>query len=372
MAPEPHAIRFDTNQLFRNVPPDALASVNTIPEMVEVGAEEIIFDEGGPGDALYLVASGSVRISTRGRGGRQETLSHVQAGEFFGETALLDPGLRSARAAAAERTVLGRLEMEQWARVLALAPTEITANLMQTAACRLRNATTLFVRELMEAERLSLIGTMAGTIIHDLKNPMNVVMGAAQLLAERRDDPQLVKLSGQLQRSADRVLMMLQELLEYARGTSDLTLTTVVVDDLLHELDDQILYGLPGVGIQVERQIAYRGSLRLDREKFVRVLLNLIKNSVEAMPGGGRLSIEVDADEDQAVFAVVDTGGGIPKNILPTIFEPFVTHGKSQGTGLGMAIAKSIVEAHRGTIAVASTGPDGTRFELRIPLSTSA
>jgi signal transduction histidine kinase len=107
--------------------------------------------------------------------------------------------------------------------------------------------------------------------------------------------------------------------------------------------------------------------VRVDLGRFVRVLLNLIKNSVEAMPKGGVLRLELLQLENTAIFRVADTGGGIPPELLPKIFEPFVTYGKSKGTGLGMAIVKSVVEAHGGIIEIRSKVGVGTTVEITLP-----
>lgn len=358
---------FRANKLFQGVPARLLARVSRIPEIAACETDAIIFDEGDSRDYLYLIGTGTVRVSKRGRGGQQETLAYLGAGDFFGEMALYDAELRSARATATERTVLGRIGEEEFEQLLAAAPVQIGRNLTRAVIQRLRGANTHLIREVLEAERLSLVGSMTSSIIHDLKNPMSVITNAAELLAERRGDPLLLKLSGMIRRSADRVLVMIQELLDYSRGTVQLSLARVPVENLFEELEDQVLHGLSRKGILVERQIAYSGSLKMDQNRFVRVLINLIKNAVEAMPSGGTLALCVSCEGDHAVFTVADTGHGIPEYILPTIFEPFVTHGKAEGTGLGMAIARSIVEAHGGTIAVTSTPGQGTCFTLRIP-----
>lgn len=116
------------------------------------------------------------------------------------------------------------------------------------------------------------------------------------------------------------------------------------------------------------REIGCCGELRVDVGRFTRVLLNLIKNSVEAMPKGGALRLGLEQIHDIALFRVSDTGSGIPEELLPKIFEPFVTYGKSKGTGLGMPIVKSVVESHGGTIAIRSKVGVGTTVEITLPI----
>lgn len=363
----PQETQFTNNRLFRGVAPEVLDRVIPIPRIVDFDTDEMIFDEGDPADGLYLIASGCVRISKRGRGGQQETLAYLESDDFFGEMALYDPAPRSARATATEPTRLGRIGRADLDKLLRLAPVEVSTNLTKVTIERLRQTDAHLIREVMEAERLSLVGSMASTIIHDFKNPINVILGAASLLEKRADDPGLVRYCAMIRRSVDRMLVMIQELLDFSRGTSDLTLESVSVGQLLAELDEQVLDRLPDVGVSVERRVAYSGTLRIDHLRFVRMLLNIIKNAVEAMPQGGTLTLTVDQRENDAKFVVSDTGHGIPHEILPTIFEPFVTYGKAGGTGLGMALVRSVVEAHRGTITVESAPGEGTTLTIIVP-----
>ncbi len=110
----------------------------------------------------------------------------------------------------------------------------------------------------------------------------------------------------------------------------------------------------------------------VDFPRFLRVLCNLIKNAREAMPNGGIITLTSELLENQVILRISDTGTGIPAEIIGKLFEPFVTHGKSHGTGLGMAIAKSVVTAHQGTIAVSSVPGNGTTVEIRLPVPTEA
>ena len=90
------------------------------------------------------------------------------------------------------------------------------------------------------------------------------------------------------------------------------------------------------------------------------------------MPSGGILTIETESLNGQIVIRISDTGVGIPAELLPKVFEPFVTHGKKHGTGLGMAIAKSVITAHQGEISLSSVQGSGTSVEIRLPAPSSA
>lgn len=355
------------NLLVRGVPADLLPEICAIPQLVGYADGEVIFEEGDPPDYLYLIAKGAVRISKRGRGGQQETLSHLREGDFFGEMGLFDPDARSARATAAQPTQLGRVDRADLERLLRLAPLQISANLTRGLIRRLRDTDARMIDEILKAERLSLVGSMAARMSHDLKNPISVMLLVSSMLEEREGDSESIRLAGILQRSIDRMLGMIREVLEYSRGQPELDLHPIPVHRLLTELEAHILGQLSEGGIRLEKAISFRGDLLLDHDRMLRVLENLSKNAVEAMPSGGVLTLAVEQHEENILIGVADTGHGIPEEILPTIFEPFVTHGKSGGTGLGMAIARAVVEAHGGTIRVESTVGQGSTFWIVLP-----
>jgi signal transduction histidine kinase len=161
---------------------------------------------------------------------------------------------------------------------------------------------------------------------------------------------------------------MTHELVEFSRGTARLELHPTTIEKLLEGLEYDFRK-CTELNIQVRSEVLYAGEILIDRRRMLRVFTNLLRNSYEAMKnaGGGLLTFRVQREKDTVGFEISDTGCGIPADILPRIFEPFVTHGKAHGTGLGLAIAKAIVEMHGGTIAVRSVGISGTTFEIRIP-----
>lgn len=359
--------QFSQNQLFDGIQSDLLEEIGSEVGLVRLNSGDIIFREGDTGDSLYLVGQGSVKISKLGRGGQQETLGFVKSGSFFGEMALLDGEPRSAMATAAEPTVLGTVSEHTFQHILELAPSRLHMNFLRSVTDRLRTVNSHFITEVMRTERLSLVGTMANTIIHDLKNPICIVRSCSELIARESGDARLRKLTAMLDGAVDGMLSMTQELLDYSRGSTSLTRQTVTVWRLLEELNKQVLRLLPGENIQLAKHIRYDGNMDVDLARFTRVLCNLIKNAREAMRDGGILTITTDLVQNEIVIRISDTGTGIPAALLPKLFEPFMTHGKAHGTGLGMAIAKSIIEAHDGRISVSSVDGCGTTVDVRVP-----
>ncbi|HSH40069.1 MAG TPA: ATP-binding protein [Chthoniobacterales bacterium] len=363
---------FAANSLFEGIRPDVLEDIRYEMKPIRFAEGAVIFEEGDPGDSLYLVGDGSVKISKTGRRGQQETLGFIQAGNFFGEMALFDGQARSAKATAAAPTLLASVDERTFQRILELAPSRLHMNFLRSVSERLRHVNQHFISEVMRTERVNLVGAMANSIIHDLKNPMCIVRSCSDMIATESNDPRIRELTAMTDKAVEGMLAMAQELLDYARGSAALKVETVTVWRLLDELNQQALQLLPGQNIQLVRRISYDGAIAVDVNRFTRVLCNIIKNAREAMPNGGILRLSTDLVHEQIVFRITDTGCGIPDEILPKLFEPFVTHGKSHGTGLGMAIAKSTIEDHGGKISVQSIVSRGTTVDIRIPAPAAA
>src|SRR5439155_26808016 len=125
-------------------------------------------------------------------------------------------------------------------------------------------------------------------------------------------------------------------------------------------------------GVSFRRELAYEGELILDVDRLTRALLNFTTNALDAMPSGGVLTFTSRRADERVELALSDTGVGIPEALQPRLFEPFFTHGKPRGLGLGMSIARKIVEEHGGEVRLVSSPERGTRVTLSMPLEPTA
>src|SRR5882762_4006598 len=221
------------NRLFEGIEPDLLKQIRKQVDVLEFKSGEVVFHEGDPGDSLYLVGEGSVKISKEDRAGREQVLDYIKPGNFFGEMALLEGRPRSAMATAAEPTLLGAVKEETFQHLLELAPSRLHMNFLRSISERLRSVNSHFIHEVMRNERLSLVGAMANSIIHDLKNPICIIRCCTDLLAGENKDPRLLELTSMTDRAVDGMLAMTQELLDYARGTTTLSCQAVSIWQLL-------------------------------------------------------------------------------------------------------------------------------------------
>jgi len=234
------------------------------------------------------------------------------------------------------------------------------------AALAIENS--LLIRDRVRSERMSAIGNMAATIIHDIKNPMGIIQGYSEIMAEpdtsleeREEYAQVIK------NEIGRFVAMTEELLEFARGgESRLNIEAVTVSDFIKSITPFLERDFAEKNIVLETFLEYNPTIDIDFQKFQRVLFNIAGNAREAMPEGGKLTIRSFREGEKVALSIHDTGIGIPGNLVKKIFSPFVTHGKAKGTGLGLAIVKKIVEDHKGNIAVTSEEGSGTEFTIKL------
>jgi two-component system sensor histidine kinase HydH len=230
------------------------------------------------------------------------------------------------------------------------------------------------------------LARLTGELAHEIKNPLSTIKVNLKLAEEALGDidladPQRVlweqsrrhlasaaRKIGIIQKETDRLEQILEGFLRYVRRP-DLQLATVDVNELVSDVIDFYSPQAYSHALTVRQSLADRPLLcRVDPGTLKQVLLNLFLNAQQAMDKGGELMIRTAERGASAIIQVNDTGRGIPPERLPTIFRPYHSF-RPGGTGLGLATAKKIIEAHQGTIAVHSEPAKGTSFTIELPLT---
>ena len=219
--------------------------------------------------------------------------------------------------------------------------------------------------ERRDQDRLASIGRLMAGVLHDLKTPMTVISGYAQLMAQCEDAAQRESYVDSILRQFDIMSGMTREVLQFARGDRELMVRKVYLHRFVEEVVSQLRHAFAGRPIEIGVELGYDGATHFDEQKMLRVLHNLARNAADAMPGGGHFWLRTRLEGDQLVLEAADDGPGIPAAVQARLFEMFASS-KQGGTGLGLPIVKKIVEDHGGTIAC-DTGPGGTTFTIRIP-----
>ncbi|MBS1854759.1 MAG: HAMP domain-containing protein [Acidobacteria bacterium] len=221
--------------------------------------------------------------------------------------------------------------------------------------------------DLIRQERISTIGRLSASIVHDLRNPLAAIYGGAEMLVDTEMPPAHVKrLAGNIYRSSRRIQGMLQDLLDVSRGKQGAP-ETCRLREVAMAAADSLAAAAEAQGVKVTLDIAPRIELPLDRGRMERAFVNLIGNALEAMPSGGEVRVRAEMEEGAVVVHVEDDGPGIAPEIRARIFQPFVTARKKSGLGLGLALSRQTVLEHGGDMWVESEPGRGARFGFRLP-----
>lgn len=332
-------------------------------------AGHVIFREGDSGDALYIIEAGRVEISALVGNRERCVFSQFGPGEYFGEMAVVDSQPRSATATAEIPTVVWVIPRARLWRTFARSPKLLVA-MVQEFSLRMREFNRLYLHELVQQERLAMVGRFAQSIVHDFTNPLGNIGFAADLAAASdATDEERTEANATIRKQVDRLSDMIGELLEFTRSPSGTVALALVdygrfVEDTLSDLAPE----LQSRGVQVVFENRPPDvALPLDRRRLFHVFTNLINNAIAVMPDGGKITLRFHVSEDTVVTELEDSGPGIATEMEGRLFEPFATHGKPNGTGLGLAICRRIVEDHGGTIVARSQEGCGATFVFALP-----
>jgi signal transduction histidine kinase len=223
-------------------------------------------------------------------------------------------------------------------------------------------------RELIRQERISTIGRLSSSIVHDLRNPLAAIYGGAEMMVDSEiAPPQLKRLAGNIYRASRRIQELLQDLVNVGRGKTEgaevcrLREVAAAACELLGPAAD-------AQSVNMRLEIPESIELPLERARVERVFVNLVGNALEAMPSGGAIFIGAALEADAVTIQVADTGPGVSPEIRDHLFQPFVSSGKKNGLGLGLALSRQTILDHGGDMW-AESDAGGARFFFRLPLS---
>jgi signal transduction histidine kinase len=224
-------------------------------------------------------------------------------------------------------------------------------------------------RKLAQAERLSLVGQMVTSIAHEIKNPLGSIKGAVQIMKDggtpEKDKAEFARI---IEKEVDRLDGVVRDYLSFARP-SPTAMTPVNLCDIFAAVIRQMKYQCDHNGVKISLRSTENPIVLGNPNRLHQLILNILLNSLQAMPSGGEVVIACDTATDKAGWVRVnisDNGPGIPEEQIKKIFEPFYST-KTSGTGLGLATAQAIMIEHGGRIAAKSAPGKGATFVFDFP-----
>jgi len=332
--------------------------------------KDVIFQENDVDKDVYLILNGAVRVIKKDPSGKEQLLAILKENDYFGEYAVIDGQPRSASAVVAmAETVLARIPGEQMLRVFKESGQHAELRMLLHIIRNVRENNQTKVNDLLRKERSSLLGEMASSIIHDLKNPTAIISMNVEMLKMDGLNQEQDKKCETILSHIRRMTAMVNEVLDFSKGAPTIVKAEVDIADIFKEIEKLNQVALEKAGIKLIIP-SITQKMVVDESKIIRVLQNLIGNATDILKKDeGVITIGCEKKDKELVITVADNGPGIPEDMQACLFDAFTSKGKSKGTGLGMAITKSIVEAHGGTLSF-DTGPEkGTTFLINLPFS---
>ncbi len=248
---------------------------------------------------------------------------------------------------------------------------ETDISILETLASLMASAleTNRLRGELSSAEKFSFLGKMASSILHDIRNDINQLNICSDFLRKPNlTSERTLMVADLVKQASDGIFTLIEDMFEYVNtGESKLNLQPENISELIGSIAEKTRTYNDG-SVEIKEDLDNNITVDIDKRRFRRVLLNLFNNALEAMPDGGILAVSSRLTPAGSLeIKVSDTGVGIEEDKITQIWEPFYTHGKKHGTGLGMAIIRKIMDEHGFSIDVESVKNRGATFTIRIP-----
>ncbi len=382
---------------FKKIPADELYNLAQTMKREKYYKDDIIFRENEEGDSFYIIEEGKVEIAIEQNNLGRKQLSVIGKSEGFGELSIIDKQRRSATVKCIEDTsllVLSKINFEKlikdensFSSSLAYALTNIVRNNTEIIIKDLKDRNELLensmsqLQELQDAlvenERMIAVGRFANKMVHDLRNMLNQIFNATQLISVKREKStdkswNVKDYLRLIEEAVKKMNDMCTEVLEYSHGNISLETKRININEFLDEYIKKVRKTFESYDISLYTNIKSERIVDIDIDKLNRVLNNIIYNAVDALNKRENPYISINCYDNekynQIIIEIGDNGVGIPEQHLEKVFEPFFTHGKSYGTGLGLSISKDIItKYHKGSISIKSEEDKGTIVSISLP-----
>jgi signal transduction histidine kinase len=226
--------------------------------------------------------------------------------------------------------------------------------------------------QLTQAQKLMGVGTLVFGVAHEINSPLQGILGMGELLLDESDPATMKEYAKDIIRYTNHIATVVRELTAYARPPSRDGEGDVYLSERLVEAVRMLRRNACAIGIEVLYDLTIVPPIRARRSEIDQILVNVISNAIHAMNGTGQLRIGTEFHPGKVTVQIADTGCGIPKHLLNTIFDAFFTTKEpGKGTGLGLSIVQRLVKKYHGTIGVQSVEGKGTTVTVQFPVNSS-
>ncbi len=375
-------------ELFKGLNDEELTWLLSHFQVEDFEAGKIIVVEGSAPQGFYIIVEGQVEVWKDYGTPLQDAIAIRGPGASFGEMALIDDLPRSATVIAKTNVRVLSQTKQEFNRALKERGT-LALVILRSFSSMVRQSNDTFInglrerneklaqayedlqkaqQEMIRNERLTTVGKFASMIIHDIRNPISIIRGYAEMaLLHSKEADRVEGMATKIIAEADRLNRLAEEILDFSKGNIQLNLMPTFLSHLFQRIKENFEPGLKARDIKWISSIEVKDPILADQERLYRVFVNIIDNARKAMRRGGILTVRAYQLADMAVVEILDTGIGMDEETCKHIFDPFYSK-MSGGTGLGMLIVSNIIEAHQGQIQVESELNKGTKIIIKLPM----
>ena len=284
----------------------------------------ILFNEGDSPEYIYLIMNGRVDLDKKVTPNTFLPIAVLKDDTYFGEFGVIDGTGRSARAITRGDVQAAVIPRKGFLSVVLDNPGRTSIGLMRHIIANVRNIDKLWLEEVLREEKISMVGSMTNSILHDIKGPLTIIKMAGQLLGDGHGDSETEEYCGIIMSQIDRMQSMAQEVLSFSRGETNLDKTPTNVKTMIENFRQANEEYVQKAGVKFTAD-APDLIVELDEDKLERALQNILRNAVESLQkqSDGEIQLAVQEFSDHIEIMLKDNGPGIPDEIQDRLFEPF-------------------------------------------------
>lgn len=245
---------------------------------------------------------------------------------------------------------------------------DLLAALSAHAAIALENAS--LVQQLLRNDRITYLGKVANFIISDLRKPILTIKHYAEHIKKKNITPDIRQVLDMIVEQTTNIIGLVQTTLSYSEGKTILQTKVQSLNTVMDEILEMLAEYVESMNVKLFKKYGRDVYVKVDKKELYQALFQITKNACEAMPEGGNFYISTVPEESSVNISFKDIGLGIPPSLKERVFEPFMTHGKKNGVGLGLPLAEKIIKEHGGEISIESEVGEGANFIVKLPIYT--